>query len=138
MAVGFFIDPLFYKVGTGDFLNSFFSTIFIKLENSHWGSRFPVIMHNLYEGCICKEDVSKAKSELTSIKEELLKLSPSEIVWDFENLEKLPPWGNEISSNITNMSNYFVTSDGKNLIFVLEKALNSAEEIDEDLIVRSI
>jgi hypothetical protein len=32
MAVGFYVDPVFYKVGTGDFLNSFFSTIYIVRE----------------------------------------------------------------------------------------------------------
>ncbi|CEN41377.1 conserved hypothetical protein [Capnocytophaga canimorsus] len=44
-----------------------------------------------------------------------------------------PPWGNDISEEITNMAEYFVTSDGKNLIDVLEKALKTAIELEDGL-----
>ncbi|MFV0305050.1 MAG: Imm70 family immunity protein [Moheibacter sp.] len=138
MAVGFFVDPIFYKIGTGDFFNSFFSTIYIKIEDSDWGSRFPILMNDLYQGKIDKTDMKNAKQELTNLKTELGKLPPTEIVWDFEDLSVSPPWGNNISNNITNMANYFVTSDGENLLDILEKALNASLEIDEDVIVRSI
>ncbi|MFD2287265.1 hypothetical protein GJU39_13680 [Pedobacter petrophilus] len=52
MAVGLFIDPVFYKIGSGSFLNSFFSTIYIKLENNNWGNKYPLIMNDLYNGCV--------------------------------------------------------------------------------------
>lgn len=48
MAVGFFVNPIFYAVGTGDFLNSFFSTVYVRLEGSAWGSKYPIIMNDLY------------------------------------------------------------------------------------------
>ena len=113
MAVGFFIDPVFYKIGTGDFLNSFFSTIYIKLENSNWGDKYPLIMNDLHNGKLTLNIIEKAKKELNEIKAELSKLPPNEIVWDYEDTSILPPWGNSISPDIKNMSEYFVTSDGK-------------------------
>ena len=61
MAIGFFVDPIFYTIGMGDFLNSFFSTIYIKLEKSEWGSKYPIIMNDLYWGTIKKEKINIKK-----------------------------------------------------------------------------
>lgn len=133
MAVGFYVDPCFYLIGSGDFLNSFFSTIYIKLEDSFWGSKYPLIMNELYNGRLEKDNVPQAQKELQQIKEALAKLPPTEVVWDFEDLSLSPPWGNDISEEITNMAEYFVTSDGKNLIDVLEKALKTAIELEDGL-----
>jgi len=138
MAVGFFVAPIFYKVGSGDFLNSFFSTIYIKLEHSDWGSKYPIVMNDLYNGVIDKKKTSKALTELENLKKGFALLSPEEIVWDFENLKASPPWGADISSDITDLSNYFITSDGDNLLDVLKKALNASIEIDADLVIRSL
>jgi len=138
MAIGFFVDPIFYTIGMGDFLNSFFSTIYIKLEKSEWGSKYPIIMNDLYSGIIKKEKMNDALIELETLKNHLAKFSPKDIVWDFENLNALPPWGNNISSEITDLSNYFVTSEGEDLLDVLKKAMNTSIEIDEDLVIENI
>ncbi len=50
MAVGFKVKFYWYQIGHGDFLHSFFSTVAYNLENGNWGSRFPVIMNELYQG----------------------------------------------------------------------------------------
>ena len=68
MAVGFKVEFFWYQIGTGDFLHSFFSTIAYNLENKNWGSRFPVIMNELYQGKISAENVDKAITELEIIK----------------------------------------------------------------------
>lgn len=138
MSVGFFIDPVFYKVGSGDFMNSFFSTVYIKLENLKWGSKYPIIMNNLYSGKIQKDDISKAKHEIEDIEYCFSMLSPKEIIWDFEDANALPPWGDNISPHITDLSKYFITSDGENLFNTFQKAFNASEELEEDLILRSI
>ena len=138
MAVGFYVDPVFYKVGTGDFLNSFFATIYIKLENSSWGSQYPLIMNHLYHGVLESRDGLNAKSELYFIKEGLQAFKPGDIVWNFEDLTARPPWGDQISEDILNLSDYFITSEGGNLIDVLEKAIDTGLEIDEAVQVRSI
>ena len=50
MAVGFKVKFYWYQIGHGDFLHSFFSMVAYNLENGNWGSRFPVIMIELYQG----------------------------------------------------------------------------------------
>lgn len=131
MTVGIKVDFLWFPIGTGDFFHSFFSTICINLENSNWGSRFPVIMNDLYTGDLSQEKIKVAKEELSKIKVELSELSPEKVVWDAEDLSKTPPWGKNISSDITNLAQYFVTTDGKNLIDVLEEAIR--ESINENV-----
>lgn len=127
MAVGFRIDFLWYQVGNGDFLHAFFSTVCHHLEDGCWGIKYPYLMKKLYQGSLAWEDVKFAREELTCIKNDLSKLAPSEVVWDIEDLSKRPPWGDNISKDITDLSNYFVTSDGRDLISVIFKVFDEAE-----------
>ena len=60
MAVGFKVKFYWYQIGHGDFLHSFFSSVAYHLENGDWGSRFPVIMNELYQGKIKCEDMDDA------------------------------------------------------------------------------
>lgn len=135
---GLFTDPVFFPIGTGDFLHSFFSTVAYRLENNNWGSRFPTLLNELYHNGIAFSKCSTALDELYQIKSELSTLSPDKVVWDSDDLTKQSPWGNHISSTITNLENYFVTSDGNNLIETFEKALKASIELEEKLIIRSI
>jgi 2,3-bisphosphoglycerate-dependent phosphoglycerate mutase len=48
------------------------------------------------------------------------------IVWDFDDLSKSPPWGDNISEDVTDLSNYFGTSDGEDLFDILLHALKSS------------
>lgn len=129
MAVGFKVDFYWYQVGNGDFLYSFFSTVAYRLEGAKWGSRFPVIMKKLYQGKIKRRDVDKAIKELNIIKKELQAFTPDQVIWDIEDLSKQPPWGSNISEDITDLSNYFVTSEGEDFISVFLDALETAKEI---------
>ena len=76
--------------------------------------------------------------ELKEIKQELAKFSPSDVIWDIEDLSARPPWGDNISPDITALSNYFVTSDGEDFLLILQHALERALETNNDLIVKSI
>lgn len=127
MAVGFKIDFLWYQIGNGDFLHSFFSTICYHLEAGRWGSRYPYLMNKLYQGSLEWEDVNFAREELISVKSGLSKLEPSKVIWDIDDLSKRPPWGDDISKEITSLSNYFVTSDGRDLISIIFTVFNEAE-----------
>ncbi len=64
MAVGFKVKYYWYQIGRGDFLHSFFSTVAYNLENENWGSRFPIIMNELYQGKMSWMNVDKAIAEL--------------------------------------------------------------------------
>ncbi|WP_289064396.1 Imm70 family immunity protein [uncultured Zobellia sp.] len=138
MAIGLYMDPVFLTIGTGDFLNSFFSTIFIKLENSEWGKKYPITMNNLYMGEVKLDKIPEAIIEIDLLKKQLQTLPPSEVVWDFENLSSNPPWGNNISESIKNLADYFVTSNGENLVDLIKEAYHVALEIEEPVIVKSI
>ena len=128
MAVGFRIDFLWYQIGQEDFLHAFFSTICYRLEQGNWGSKYPHLMNKLYQGELAWEDVKSARKELDDVSKCLKKLKPSDVIWDIDDIEKQPPWENKISHDITDMSNYFVTSDGRDLIAIIFKVFDDAEE----------
>lgn len=127
MAVGFRIDFLWYQVGREDILHSFFSTICYRLEEGSWGAEYPHLMNGLYQGKLHWEDVRYARRELEEVKKRLADLTPSEVVWDIEDLEKQPPWGGNISNDITDLSRYFVTSDGRDLISMIFEVFDQSE-----------
>ena len=60
--VGFTVDYNWYTVGSGDFLHSFFSTVAYNLEDKRWGSRFPHLMNELYQGKLNSRNVDDLKS----------------------------------------------------------------------------
>lgn len=136
--VGFKVKFYWYQIGNADFLHSFFSTVAYRLENKEWGSRFPVIMKKLYQGKISWTDINEAVKELETIKKELQTFSPDKLIWDIDDLLKQPPWKDNISNDITDLSNYFVTSDGKDLISVFFHALEKAKEVNCDMEIMSI
>ena len=79
MAVGFKVAFFCYQIGNGDFLHSFFSTVSYNLENGKWGSRFPTIMNELYQGTLDKDNVETAIVELKKIQLELQAFSPDKM-----------------------------------------------------------
>lgn len=138
MATGFSVDFLWYPVGTDEFLHSFFSTISYHLEPGGWGSRFPYLMNHLYQGKLKWQDVPYAIKEAEEVRTLLEKFKPSEVVWDIDDLKKQPPWGDNISSDITSLSNYFVTSNGKDMFEVLFKALENSLSEETDVEIQTL
>lgn len=138
MAVGLSVSFFWYQIGSGDFLHSFFSTIAYNLEDNNWGSKYPVIMNQLYQGEIGCEELDIALVELEDIYQSLKKISAEKVVWDIENLTKRPPWGNNISNDITDLSNYFVTSEGEDLITIFKHALEKAKEMNTRIKIETI
>ena len=138
MSVGFTVKYYWYQIGTGDFLHSFFSTIAYNLEDGKWGSKYPVIMNELYSGDLKSNRIELAIEELDLIVPELRKLKPNKVVWDIEDLTKQPPWGDNISSEITDLSNYYVTSDGADFITILRHPLEKGIKIHADVKIENI
>lgn len=138
MAVGFKVKFYWYQVGSGEFLNSFFSTIAYNLEERKWGSRYPYIMNHFYNGIIEAGDIDAAINEVNEIETRLKEYSPEKVVWNIENLSMRPPWGDDISADITDLSNYFITSEGENLIVLMLKALETAKKLHLPIQIESI
>ena len=138
MTVGVKVNFFWYPIGTGDFFYSFFSTICVNIEYSRWGSKFPILMQELYTGTVSYNNIYKAIEEINIVDDELKRIPPNKVVWSFEDRTKMPPWGSNISPDINNLSDYFITCDGKNLISVLKIALNKAELEKVDIEVKSL
>lgn len=136
--VGFKVKYYWFQIGSEDFLFLFFSTVAYNLENQKWGTKFPVIMNELYLGELNSSHISEAINELKRIKQGLAKYSPDKVVWDIKNLSAQPPWGTNTSDDITNLSNYFVTSDGEDFITIFNHALLKAEELNCEIKITSI
>lgn len=134
--VCFRVGNISYEIGTASFLYSFFSTVVYRLEKGRWGSRFPMIMNELYQGQLSFEKALVAKQELKQIKKELSFFLPDQVVWDIDDLSKQPPWKNHISHTITSLENYFITCDGQDFIEVFQNTLDTAIEIKEDVLIQ--
>ena len=128
MGVGIKTGNMTTELGGSDFLHSFFSTISYHLEPNGWGTKYPVVLDRLYNEGIEVQQVPFAITEFKEIQQLLGALSPDNVVWDIDDLNLSPPWGCNISSSITNLSNYFVTSGGKNIFSVLFEMLEYAKE----------
>lgn len=136
MSISLRVSRTSFEIGSPDFFYSFFSTICVRLEQRVWGSRFPVLMNELYAGDMDCRRAQAALAELLVIRQEFQKLAPGLVVWDWENLEKAPPWGDATSPTITSLANYFCTSDGKDLGLVLEQAFRVAAVQNEGTRIR--
>lgn len=136
MAVSFKVGNHYREVGSGDFLHSFFSTISFHLEPNGWGSRFPELMNELYQGQLASAKADKVLTDVLTIREELKAFPPERVVWDIEDISLAPPWGNNISDRITDLSNYYVTNDGKDLFDVLIASLEDLKSEGGDLTIR--
>lgn len=137
MAVGFKVGSNIWPIGSQKFLYSFFSTCAVRLEPDGWGSRFPALQESLYKGALPATKVPMFKAEMERVREELKEFKPSEVVWDFGDISAKPPWGTDISTAITDLSNYFVTQDGRDFFDVFGEAVDYAERANREISIES-
>ncbi len=126
MAVGIKVGSITDEIGTSEFFHAFFSTVSGNLEKEGWASRFPAVLGDLYQGKLDAASANSALSELIIIQKELSSFKPDMVVWDIENPNMQPPWGSNISADITSLADYFITSTGRDLISTLIEALEDA------------
>ena len=129
----FRVGPIAYPVGTGEFLGSFFDTIAVLLEGGSRGSRFPALA-SLYEnGELAPQLAGAARAQLAEAAVALAAFAPAEVVWDIDDPSLKPPWGDTIAPTIRTLAEYHVTSDGRQLIAVLDTALDASARVDKPL-----
>ena len=90
-------------------------------------------MRQLYEGELPSGQAAGALAELEEACAELRRFPPSEVVWDVENRSAKPPWGSNISPDVTDLSGYFMTSEGRDLFEVLFEVLKETEDSGQTL-----
>ncbi|TGN37906.1 immunity 70 family protein [Marinobacter confluentis] len=132
MAVGITVGPITAEIGTGSFVHAFFSTVSVHCEPNGWGTRYPRLMNHLYQGYLSHSQAAEALEELQDAHAVLDKVSPSKVVWDVEDLSAQPPWGTNISSDITSLGNYFVSSTGRDLFALLKEILQLSIDRQKD------
>lgn len=132
MALSLRVGTQSAEIGAPSFLHAFFSTVSRHCEPGGWGTAYPHLMRELYQGRLAADSAAAALAELADAKQILLTHPPSDVVWDIEKPSARPPWGDNISPRITSLGNYFVTSAGRDLFAVLEELLTTAEESGQD------
>lgn len=85
-------------------------------------------MRDLYSGELRSDYAAEALLELDKISRELAEFPSSRVVWDIKDRTKTPPWGDNIADTITDLSNYFVTSTGRDLIQVMREVLEDLRD----------
>lgn len=124
-----------HLLGSPEFLYAFLSTITHHLEPEGQATRYPVIVNGLNGGRIEAFQAEKGIAEANEIRVKLRHYKPDDVIWDLDDIQAKPPWGSDISPHITDLSNYFVTSDGKDLFEVLLVQLDNLQKSGGALIV---
>ncbi|WP_242221405.1 Imm70 family immunity protein [Bacillus cereus group sp. BfR-BA-01380] len=138
MAVGFSVDMFFYEAGHPDFLHSFFSTISYHTEPEGWGTKYPLLMKDLYFDKLKWQDATEALKNVEEIRETLSKIPPSKVIWDIEDLTKKPPYGDKIPEDITNLAEYHTTGRGTEFLTLLKNALKDSVEEKQDVTIEKL
>lgn len=119
-------------VGTPSFLFAFYSTIVCNVPEY---DKYKACMNFLHDGRIDSGLCSECIEELKAIRNILNGIPPQRVVWDMNDMGKMPPWGHNISKHITSLGNYFVTTDGKDLFDELTALLEYAKAKKVDVVI---
>lgn len=121
----------FVHLGNGPFLNSYFSTIAVNLENKKWGYRFPKVMRELYHGELYFCEVEEAYKEMQKIRKLLQKLPADNRIWDY--FGDLYDASLDIGQKNAKTCYSYYTIGRKNItdeiINILEKAMESKQDV---------
>ena len=120
----FTVKYYIYTIGTADFLHAFFSTVCGRMENG--------------KGVLPVKHLAAGTEELSQIKQELAQFAPDQVIWDIDDRSLTPPWGDNISDDITDLSNYFVTIEGEDFLSVFAAALDKAQQRNASLKIQTI
>jgi 2,3-bisphosphoglycerate-dependent phosphoglycerate mutase len=134
--VDLYVGNTMLTVGQDYFLHSFFSTIAYQVEREGWGSRFPALMKELYVGRLPRERVLQAREEVKQIREELDRLAPEARIYAYEKPDMPTPW--PIPPGAKTLADCFLSSNGKTVLDVLERALDVSDEANAGVEIRAL
>jgi hypothetical protein len=132
MRIFIWVDTRRFEVGSPAFFHCFFSTIAYRLEGDAWGSRFPTFMLEFYKGRLATGHALTALEELAVISNELELLPLDDLVWDFDDLDRQPPWEPGIRETLTCAADCFYTPAGIYLPEVIHDAFALAARTGAD------
>ena len=123
MSIGFKTSGIWTEFGDSDLLHAFFSTICYHLEANNWGSKYPYLQKKLYYEKLDSEEISPVLDELIDIRTKLAVLKPKDVIWDAEDLTKIPPASFYPKKNAVNLSECFIAVSGRNIFEILFEVL---------------
>lgn len=133
MPLGLHVAGVTWRVGSPDLLHAFFSTITVRLEPLGWGTRFPALMHDLYDGELPAGRVETALAELVLARRELAALPAQRVVCDAGAPHATSPWSEAVAGGAPDASACFFTAEGRDLFDVLLAALMRLRTTGESL-----
>lgn len=95
-------------------------------------------MNEFYQGSLDYRKADLALNELETIQRELRNFNSKQVIWDIEDLSLTPPWRDNISDDITDLSNYFITCNGEDFIDIFKKALKISKNEKVDLTIEDL
>lgn len=126
--VAFTVGTERWEVGDAAFLHCFFSTMSAHTEPDGWGTRYPVLMRELYVGTLAPQNAAQCRDDLRQAFAALAVLPPSAVVWDYSDRSLRPPWEAATPAHIRHLGEYFMASDGTNLFTVIDTVLQRSQQ----------
>jgi hypothetical protein len=133
----FQVDFLWYPLGSEEVVHSLFSTISYNLEPNGWGTKFPILMHNLYSGRVEIADINKAQDEYNIIKEHIKNIPTRSVVFDISDVTLEDTYLVDNRSR-KNVYEYFQIDKNASFIDALGKAIERAIELNQPLRLKHI
>jgi hypothetical protein len=137
MGVGFVLNDEAYEIGSASFLHGFFSTISSYLEPNGWGTKYPELMRDLYQGKLDARNGERVLKDIEDIRRQLRSIKPPKIVWDRANPDTTAPWDADAVPPDRDLSNCFITSGGEDLFDLLVKCLEQLIQTGGQLTIES-
>lgn len=117
LPVGINVNGLLTEIGSSELLEAFFATVGGRLEPEGWGSRFPELMEEFYEGRLASEQAPAVLGHLEQIAEELRQLPPGQAIFDHEFQDAPEPA--DVRGDAESLYDYFQARGNVPLVAVM-------------------
>ncbi len=130
------VEPFSFELLEIPLYRSFFDNVCFYLENKIWGSRFPIVMQNLYNGAVEVSNLKDLLKEIDIIQQEFSKIEVNDLIWDIENLEERCPYLDNMVDEIKTLADFWKTSyKSEDMFEILKRIINFAIENQTEILV---
>lgn len=130
------VEPFSFELLEIPLYRSFFDNVCFYLENKIWGSRFPIVMKNLYNGAVEVSNLKDLLKEIDIIQQEFSKIEVNDLIWDIENLEERCPYLDNMVDEIKTLADFWKTSyKSEDMFEILKRIINFAIENQTEILV---
>ncbi|MBR3362043.1 MAG: hypothetical protein IKG39_11950 [Lachnospiraceae bacterium] len=112
-------------VGTSDLFFSLYSTVIVRINNAK--NEMPLAIEFLHKGECPYEKAQATARQINLIRDALASIPLEQIVYDYSDRTKVAPWEGNVSPVITSAGNFYITADGKDLLFEIASILVYAD-----------